>query len=48
MRLDSNLSKYVLLNLLAVVVTFLIPRVVPEVLAAEKNYSGPGPFSVSV
>ena len=48
MKFKSNLLKYVAFNVLALFATFLSPRVVPEVLAAQNNYSGPGPFSVSV
>ena len=44
----ANLSKNVLLNMLALFTAFLSPRVIPEAFAANNNYAGPGPFSVSV
>ena len=48
MKLSLNLSKHLSLSLLALFATLLSPRAIPEVLADEINYTGAGPFSVSV
>ena len=48
MQLRSNLSRNLSLTLLALFATLLSPRAIPQALADQSNYSGTGPFSVSV
>ena len=48
MNAKLKFSKRMLLKLLILSVTFLGSQLTPEVLAAQNDFSGPGPFSVSV
>ena len=48
MNAKLKFSKRMLLKLLVFSITFLGSQLTPKVLAAQNDFSGPGPFSVSV